>query len=122
MSAMGPRYSRDHFVNAHPGNLLVGCRVLRDLLYRRFVLPDGDVALHALGSFGKSHQPARLGIGVALLAFQTESQMLLVTVGDWLLRSRVRAGIVGHHMPCRGVRAGAGGFVGRRLSGRRLLS
>ena len=93
---MGPIYSRDHFINAHPGNLLVGCRVLSDLLYRGLVFSDGDVALHALGGVRKSHELARLGIGVALLAFQTESEMLLVTVRDGLFRRRVRAWIVRH--------------------------
>src|SRR6202011_3023100 len=100
MSAMGPIYSRDHFVNAHPGYLLIGCSVLRNLLYRGVVLGDGDVALHAFGGVGKSHQLARFGIRVALLAFQTESEMLLVTIRDGLLWSGVRARIVRHHMFC----------------------
>jgi hypothetical protein len=121
MSAMGPRYSRDYFINAHPGNLLIGCRVLWDLLYGLFVFTDGDVALHALGRVRKSHELARLGISVTLLAFQTERQMLLVTVRDGLLRRRVRAWIVRHHVPCGRVRAGTGGFVRRRLPGRRLF-
>src|ERR1700681_673098 len=98
MSAMGPVYSRNHFVNANPRDRLVGCSVLSDLLYGRFVLADGDVALHAFGGVGKSHQLARLRIGVALLAFQTEGQVLLVTVGDRLLGSGMRARIVGYDM------------------------
>jgi len=117
---MGPRYSWDHFVNAHPRNLLVGCGVLRNLLYGGLVLGDGDVALHAFGSVRKSHELARLGIGVAPLAFQTESEMLLVTIGDGLLRSWVRAGIIGHHMFCGRVRADAGAFVSRLVAGRLL--
>src|ERR1700688_4283544 len=121
MSAMGPIDSRDDFVNAHPGNLLVGCCVLRDLLYGELVLPDGHVALYTFGGVRESHELARLGIGVALLAFQTKSKMLLVTIGDRLLRRGMRARIVGHHMFCGRVRAGTGGLVRRRLPGGRLL-
>jgi len=119
MRAMGPIYSRNHFVNAYPGDLLVGCRVLSNLLYRRFVFRDSDVALHALRSLGESHELARLRIDVALLALQTKSQVLLVTVRDRLFWSGVRARIVRHDTFCgrRRVRAGASRFV-RRLHGR----
>ena len=121
MSAMGPRYSGDHFVNAHPGNLLVRCGVLRDLLYGGLVLRNGDVALHTFGSLGKSHELAGLGIGVTLLAFQTEGKVLLMAIRNTLLRRRMRARIVGHHMFRGRVRAGARGLVRWRLPGGRLL-
>src|ERR1700736_6229666 len=98
MSAMGPIYSRDHFVNAHPGYLPVGCGVLRNLLYGGLVFGNGDVALHALGGVRKSHQLARLGIGVTLLAFQTESEMLLVTIRNRLLWRGMRTQIIRHHI------------------------
>ena|ERR1700716_588393 len=115
MSAMSPIYSRDHLVNTHPGNLLVGCGVLSDFLYGGLVRRDRDMALHALSSVGKSHQLARFRIGVALSAFQTESQVLFVTIGDRLLWRGVRARIVGHFKFCGCVRAGACGFMRGRL-------
>ena len=118
---MGPIYSRDHFINAHPGNLLVGCCVLRDLLYGGLVLPDGHVALHTFGGARKSHELAWLGIGVALLAFQSESEVLLVTVRDGLLGSGVRAWIVGHQVSYGRVRVGDCSFMCWQLSGERLL-
>src|ERR1700722_6529481 len=121
MSAMGPIYSRDHFVNPYPRNSLVGCAVLSNLLYGGLFLRDSDVALHALCGVRKSHQLPGLGIGVTLLAFQTESEMLFVAIRNRLLRRGMRARIVRHHMFCGRVRAGTGGLVRWRLPGGRLL-
>jgi hypothetical protein len=121
MSAMGPIYSRDHFVNADPRDLLFGCRILRNLLYRGLVLRDGDVALHTFRRGRKSHELAGLGTGVALLAFQTECEMLLMAIRNRLLWRRVRARIVGHFIfRCGRARIGASGFARWRLRSRRL--
>ena len=121
MSAMGPIYSRNHFVNTDPRDLLIGCRILRNLLYRGLVFRDGDVALHALRSGRKSHELAGFSIGVALLAFQAESEMLFMAVRNGLLWRRVRARIVGHFIfRCGRARIGASGFARWRLRSRRV--
>jgi len=93
-----PRHARKHLINSHPRNGLLRLRKLGELLNRRLVLRDRDVAFHAGACGGKSHKLVWSWIDVALLAFQAEGQVLFVTISDGLHRRRVFRRIVGDHL------------------------
>jgi len=94
MRTVGPRNAGKNGVNADPRNRLFGFRVFRKFLDGWSILGDGYVALHAFVGVREGHQFSRFRIAVAILAFQTEGEMLLVTVRNRLLRSGVGTGIV----------------------------
>ena len=92
--AVRPSDAGENFVNANPGDGLIGFGVFGEFLDGGFVFGNGDVALHASRSVRVSHEFAGLGIDVAVFTGQAESQMLFMAVGDGLFGRGMRAGII----------------------------
>ena len=92
-------------IDANPGNGLVRLCKLGELLDSGLLFRDGDMTRHAFCRRRKRHAIARLGIGVALLTFQSEGQVFLVTVRNGLNRWfgfcwRRVVGLHGRRLPC----------------------
>ena len=106
--AVRPIHSRSESVNAHPRDGLSRFGQRGELLDRGFLGGNCGVAGHARARRRKSHQAARLRIGVAERALQTQCQVRLVAVHDRLGGWRMVGRIVGY-------------FFSRVRSCRRLL-
>ena len=95
MRSMIPIHPARHHIDANPGNGLIRFRKLRELLNGGFVFGNRHMAGHAFAGSGESHAVAGFRIDVALLTFQPECQVLLVTVGNGLHgRIRLRRGTI----------------------------
>ena len=81
---MLPRNPVWNRIDTSPRNGLPSRGEFREFLDRGLVPGNGGVALHALCDCWNRHRRAGVGIGVTLLAFQAESQMRLVAVGNRL--------------------------------------
>ena len=72
MSAMAPEHPIGHFIQPHPGDLLLEFGEIAELLQVRGLFRDGNVADHALTHRRKRHGFAGIGIAMAIGALQLE--------------------------------------------------
>ncbi len=72
MSAMAPEHPIGHFIQPHPGDLLLRFGEIAELLQVRALFRDCAVADHALTYSGKRHGLAGIGIAMAIGTFQLE--------------------------------------------------
>src|SRR5229473_3429637 len=98
MRAVRPRNAGQNGVAAQRRNRFLRFGEGGELLNRRSILDDRDVAFHTLAGGREGHQFTGFRIGVAILAFEAEGEMFLVAVGDGLLGSGVLGGIIGNHL------------------------
>jgi hypothetical protein len=73
-------------VHPHPRDLLVSAIESGQLLDRWAIFLNYLMACHAIGGSGEAHGVARIRILMAIVANKTQSNMLLVTVRNGLLR------------------------------------
>jgi len=119
--AVRPVHSHSESVNTHPWDGLSRLGQRGELLDRGFLGGNCGVAGHARTRRRKSHQAARLRIGVAGRALQTQCQVRLMAVHDGLGGWRVVGRIVGHffnrvHSCCRLLRLRVGRVQQQRRS------
>ena len=87
--AMRPSNSGKNFVDAHPGDRLLGFGKLGELLNGRFFGRNRYVAGHARACRRERHEVSRRGIGVAIRALQPDCEMRLMAVRQRLIGRRV---------------------------------
>ncbi len=96
MSAVRPAHPRSESIDAHPRDGFLRLREGGQFLNRRLVLGNGFVTGHARTGRRESHQVTRFWIGVATQALQTDCQVRLVAIGDWLHGRCVIGQVAGH--------------------------
>jgi hypothetical protein len=75
-----------NLVNADPGNRLLLIGIALQLLYRRAVLCDREVARHTLRSRRQTFDFAGVGVNMAVFALEPEGDVLLVAERKRLVR------------------------------------
>jgi len=96
MFAMAPSHTGQDDVNASPRNWIVGVGQFGKFQDGCRLFGDCGVALHAFSTGWKRNQIARVWIRVAILALQTQREMLFVAEGDGLHRRHRSSQIVRH--------------------------
>jgi hypothetical protein len=86
VSAVAEKHVVWNAVDAHPGRLTIVGGKFGQLLDLGTVRLHGFVTAHAFADLGQTHEIARIGIGMAVLALETEGYVLAVAIRDGLHR------------------------------------